>query len=424
MKVKYQQLFSNECGKYAIKNLLHLYKIKYDDSKLAVSPNGLSMYQIKEELSKHFNNVNAVSFNVNELKKVEDFKPFILLLKKDNIGHYVTVYKVTKKYLYILDSLAKHSYKIKYTSLGIVDCLICENIKHNSFKLISISKTIFFIFLSLIESLLLLSTTVLIQQIIDNGLKDAFLYFSIQLLLNIITIYKANEFVKTYKSLDNGFINNTLVNIYNLKSEYLMQYKIDEIYYRLYDAYTYKSMYLSFVFNFISDVSLALLSFSLLFVYSYVMGFIMLFFTSAIILISLILAKRIKDLVENRRIKELEFKNYYRDSFTSKTANKAFESNSLKKIKEFQKVDLSYQKINIKKDLVLVYFQSLITIIFVFIYFSKLYAYLSLGSLIATINLISLILQPVLSMCSQFSNFSNIKLIKQRLLDVEKNVKN
>ena len=28
MRVKYQQLFSNECGKYAIKNLLNLYKIK------------------------------------------------------------------------------------------------------------------------------------------------------------------------------------------------------------------------------------------------------------------------------------------------------------------------------------------------------------------------------------------------------------
>ena len=242
------------------------------------------------------------------------------------------------------------------------------------------------------------------------------------MLLNIITLYKTHEFIKSYKSIDNNFINNNLANIYNLKVEYLKQYKIDEVYYRLYDAYTYKGMYLSFIFNFISDASLAILSFSLLFVYSYVMGFIMLFFASIIILISALLTKRIKETVENRRIKELEFRNYYRDSFTNKNNNNLF-NNSLKKIKEFQKIDLFYQKIIIKKDLILVCFQSSITIIFVFIYFSRLYAFLSLGSLIATINLISLILQPVLSMCSQFSNFSNIKLIKQRLLDVEKNVK-
>lgn len=422
MRVKYQQLFSNECGKYAIKNLLYLYKIKYDDSKLFVLPNGLSMWQIKEELNKYFNNVNVISFNVNELKKVEEFKPFILLLKKNDLGHYVVVYKVNKKYLYVIDSLANHSYKIKCSSLNTIDCIFCENTKRNSFKLINIIKVIFFVFLSIIESLLLLSTTILIQQIIDNGLKDALLYFAIQLLLNIITLYKTHEFIKSYKSIDNNFINNNLANIYNLKVEYLKQYKIDEVYYRLYDAYTYKGMYLSFIFNFISDASLAILSFSLLFVYSYVMGFIMLFFASIIILISALLTKRIKETVENRRIKELEFRNYYRDSFTNKNNNNLF-NNSLKKIKEFQKIDLFYQKIIIKKDLILVCFQSSITIIFVFIYFSRLYAFLSLGSLIATINLISLILQPVLSMCSQFSNFSNIKLIKQRLLDVEKNVK-
>lgn len=127
MRVKYQQLFSNECGKYAIKNLLYLYKIKYDDSKLFVLPNGLSMWQIKEELNKYFNNVNVISFNVNELKKVEEFKPFILLLKKNDLGHYVVVYKVNKKYLYVIDSLANHSYKIKCSSLNTIDCIFCEN---------------------------------------------------------------------------------------------------------------------------------------------------------------------------------------------------------------------------------------------------------------------------------------------------------
>lgn len=423
MKVKYQQLYSNECGKFAIKNLLNLYGVKYNDENIIVLKNGLSMYHIKEELTNYFNDVKAVTFNVNELKKVKEFKPFIMLLKKNDIGHYVVVYKISKKFLYILDSLTKYSYKIKYDSLNKIDCIICENIKRSTLKLINHFKIIFLSFLFVVESLLLLSTTVLIQQIIDNGLKDAFLYFSIQILLNILTAYKTNEFIKSYKNIDSNLINNTLVNIYNLKDDYLKQYKIDEVYYRLYDAYTYKSMYLSFVFNFTSDIFLSILSFSLLFVYSYIMGFIMLFFTSFIIIISIILTKKIKGIVEERRLKELEFKNFYRDSFTNLETLLNSKNIALKKLKEYQKVDFLYQKIIIKKDLILLYFQSVITVIFVLLYFSKLYAYLSLGSLIATINLISLILQPVLSICSQFSNFSNVKLIKQRLLDIEKNVK-
>ena len=78
---------------------------------------------------------------------------------------------------------------------------------------------------------------------------------------------------------------------------------------------------------------------------------------------------------------------------------------------------------NMKKNLILTYFQSITITLLVVLYFSKFYDLLSIGSLIALINLATLLLQPILSICSQIINFSNFKLIKERLKDIQKNLK-
>ena len=89
----------------------------------------------------------------------------------------------------------------------------------------------------------------------------------------------------------------------------------------------------------------------------------------------------------------------------------------------FQKDDYKLTKLNMHKNLMLVYFQSITITVLVVLYFTKLYDYLSIGSLIALINLATLLLQPILSICSQLINFSNYSLIKNRLKDIQNNLK-
>ena len=73
--------------------------------------------------------------------------------------------------------------------------------------------------------------------------------------------------------------------------------------------------------------------------------------------------------------------------------------------------------------MIFMYFQSTLICLIVLIYFTKLYEILSVGSLIALINIVSLLLQPLLNICSEISIFSNYKLIKDRINEIIENVK-
>ena len=118
MKVKYRQLYSNDCGIASIKNLLFLNKISFNNDLFKCNKNGISTYSIKKYLLNYFKKVDIISFDINQLKKV---KPYISLIKINEIGHYVVVYKKTKQHLYILDSLYERSYKIKYEDFKKID---------------------------------------------------------------------------------------------------------------------------------------------------------------------------------------------------------------------------------------------------------------------------------------------------------------
>ena len=103
LNVKNKQLYSNECGKCSILNLLYFYNVKEEKLDINFSKEGTSISQMKEVLSKYFFDVDVVNFDIDQLKKVKNFKPFIALLKKGDISHYIVIYKKTSKYLYIMD---------------------------------------------------------------------------------------------------------------------------------------------------------------------------------------------------------------------------------------------------------------------------------------------------------------------------------
>lgn len=430
MKVKYQQLYSNDCGICAIKNLLHLYG-KKKIINVDLSPQGISMQQIIEELKEEFFDVKAVSFEINELKKVKKFKPYITLLTNEKASHYVVIYKKNNRHVFILDSLSNKSYKLTYEEFSKIDSkksIIVENLKEMTYKFKSFQNLVIIPFLSIIETILILSTTVLLQQIIDNGFKDAVLYIMVQIILLFLASYKARFFLKTFKELDQSVVFNVTKGIYNLKSKYVYQYDLDEIYYRTFDAYSYKSMILNFIFDIINDLILAISTIILMLKYSYVLTLFILLLSLIVIFISTHIFKQSKRLVEKKRVSEYNFINTYRDSLKNhkqiyEENDREYEKNTLHMLSLFQKDDYNFTKLNMKKNLILTYFQSITITLLVVLYFSKFYELISVGSLIALINLATLLLQPILSICSQIINFSNYKLIKERLKDIQQNLK-
>ena len=415
MKVKYQQLYSNDCGVCAIKNLMNLYgKRKIVNATL--STQGMSMDQIIDELKEEFFDVTAVSFEINELKKVKMFKPYITLITNQRASHYVVIYKKNKRYVYILDSLSCKSYRLTYEEFSKIDAkksIVVENLKEMTYKYKSFQNIVVIPFLSIIETIFILSTTVLLQQIIDNGFKDAILYIIVQCVLLLLATYKTKLFLKTFKELDQSIVLNVTRGVYNLKSKFV---------------YQYKSMILNFIFDIINDLVLAILTILLMLKYSYILTLFILLLSLIIVFISIHIFKHSKVLVERKRVSEYNFINTYRDSLKNhkqiyENNDKEYEKNTLHMLSLYQKDDYNLTKLNMKKNLILTYFQSITITLLVVLYFSKFYDLLSIGSLIALINLATLLLQPILSICSQIINFSNFKLIKERLKDIQKNLK-
>ena len=197
MKVKYKQLFSNDCGVSAIKNLLHQYNVSFDSINVNLQQEGASLFEIQKVLLNYFYKVEVVSFNIEELRKVNDFKPYITIIENKDFSHYVVIYKKDNKYLYILDSLFNRSYKMTYENFAKIDgkkaVLVeeCKQITSNKLlKWISIIIPV----VSFFESICLLYSMVLLQQIIDNGYQDAIFYIIIQLLVLLFTFFKAKVF--------------------------------------------------------------------------------------------------------------------------------------------------------------------------------------------------------------------------------------
>ena len=430
MNVKNKQLYSNECGKCSILNLLYFYNVKEEKLDINFSKEGTSISQMKEVLSKYFFDVDVVNFDIDQLKKVKNFKPFIALLKKGDISHYIVIYKKTNKYLYIMDSMYKKTYKVTYENFKEYESIcyiVVDNCKKKDLRFYLLKKVMIMIFISLIESILMLSTTILLQQIIDNGLNDALLYIFVTGLLLIITSLKFIGFLNMFKKLDEDVVLHSMTCIYNLNYKYVRTYNIDEIYYRINDAYYLKNMIMSFLFDIINEIVLAITTIVLMFIYSISLSIIILFICFMLFILGIKVFNDSKDYVEKRRIHEYRFMNYYRDSF--KDVNKTYDGNrqeekiSAELLQNFQKADYNYEKLQMKKDLILLYFQSFLICFIIVFYFAILHEYISVGSLIAIINLVTLVLQPILNICSKLPLFSNIKLIINRLKDINDNIK-
>lgn len=430
MKVRNKQLYSNECGLCAIKNLLYFNNIKDNNVDLDFQKEGCSINQMMTTLKRYFFEVEAVSFDLLQLRDIKKFSPFIILLKKEGISHFVVVYKKNKKFLYIMDSLYTKTYKVTYEEIDKIECVCSIVVSHKKEMKLSnkmIKNTIYNVLLSFVESLFLLSNTILIQQIIDNGYNDAFIYMLVQVFLILVTTCKIRNFLKTFRWLDNDLVKHTMYSIYKLDDKYIHNHNIDEIYYRINDAYYYKSVLMTFLYDLISDIVLFVLTIILMFIYSFSLSIIFLTFSLILIFIVIKIFNKSKRLFDKRRESEYEFINHYRDSFKDLEITYNGKDKQLKQsielLEKYQNLDFKFEKLHISKDLILVYFQSVIISLIVIIYFTNLYQFISIGSLVALINLVTLVLHPLLNICSKIPSLSYYSIALKRVKDVIKNVK-
>ena len=167
-----------------------------------------------------------------------------------------------------------------------------------------------------------------------------------------------------------------------------------------------------------------ILSYVLMVFYSYILSLIIVPILCICIVISLYIFKKSKDKIEEKRSSEYTYICSLKDSFLNeKYKEENVKKDVINKLKDYQTKDYVLEKINIVKRLVFSTFQSILICMIVLFYFTKLYEILSIGSLIALINLITLILQPLLNICSEITMFSNYKLIYQRIEDINNNIK-
>jgi len=226
-----------------------------------------------------------------------------------------------------------------------------------------------------------------------------------------------------------GYQGEALDNLNNLNYDYVNRHPLNEIYYRLFDDYTKKSIKLTSLYSFINDSISIILTLLVLFLYSYNYAILFLIIVFPIVLIMNKISKKICILLETKRKAELEFYAYYIDSFNNKddiyvNLNKEYENKSYELLKEYQESDYKLEKYNNLKNYLLLVFQSLIISSLIILYFVTLKNTMTIGKLVTLISIISSILSPLLNILSRVTDFSNYKLIDDRLKELDENKKN
>ncbi len=90
------------CGPAAARYLLNYFGVSISEAELSnmmdVTPDGVSLYEIKKTLEQYGLESNGLVINFPKLKEVK--KPVIALI---NNNHYVLIRKITNKYVYLFD---------------------------------------------------------------------------------------------------------------------------------------------------------------------------------------------------------------------------------------------------------------------------------------------------------------------------------
>lgn len=428
MKIKnVTQTYSQECGICSIKNLLRCYKLKDDEVPLHINyqSEGNSLDEMRQTLLYYFKKVIVAKVDLQEISHLKKIQPFILMIHKNKHYHYVVVYQKKKNKFYLYDSAYPSKQILSFKELQILSTNIAilveypkEQIKSKRQKLkIKLKGYHYFIpVISIIESIFLILSSILLQQLIDHKGFNIYFYFLLQVALILIVLQKSKLFLNIFKHLDEQLVQNTFQNIYYLNPEYLKGHDREEIIYRLQDAYQMKIIILSFLFEWIGNFVIVFTAFIALLLFFYQFIYIILGLIP-ILIFSYFNFKKHGQLLENRRNDEYQFFDELRKDLQYGCLKK-LDQNKDKLIK-FQSSDYGVEKNILRKNNLLYFLQSMILTCIVAIYAFHWIENFTVGKLMACINIISLLIQPLFQLLSQANQFSNYRLLKQRLKDLQ-----
>lgn len=271
------------------------------------------------------------------------------------------------------------------------------------------------ILLHFLDIFLLLLTSKILQELIDNQ-QPLFLFIGMQIARIILNFYKSYLYYQKQKQFDEKEIQTTLYLIYHLKSSFLKTHEKEEISQRLEDTYVLKKQVFYLWFDFSSDCILLFCIFLILCISHLLFTCIFFSFCLPFFIFILLFSKKYQNILENRRTKEAQFFYYYKKSFQSCHFKEEYQQ-QIYFLEQFQKEDQKLLKFNLFKNNIFSSLEVIIQILLLSFYCFERFS--SFGTFFILLQLSSMLLQPMLNILQAKINFSNHRLLKKRIQDLK-----
>ncbi|WP_316769851.1 peptidase domain-containing ABC transporter [Pedobacter frigiditerrae] len=294
-----------DCGAACIASVAAHYKLKLPVAKIrqyaSTDTKGTNVLGLIEAATKLGFEAKGVKGNLESLSKIP-LPAIAHIIVKERLHHYVVIYKVTDKYIEVMDPGDGKMHRKKIADFtkewtGVLLLLLPdESFKignekvSNSFRfwqLISPHKSIVLqaLFGSLVYTILGLSTSIFVQKITDNVLIDgnrnllnlmSMLMIAILLLQLFIGTVKSIFTMRTGQQIDGRLILGYYKHLLKLPQQFFDTMRVGEIISRVNDAVKIRTFINDVSIGLVVNVFIVFFSFALMFTYYWKLALIML----------------------------------------------------------------------------------------------------------------------------------------------------
>jgi len=333
--IRVRQQDIKDCGAACLLSIIRYYngnisleKIKIDS---CISSKGISAYNLIAAAKKYGFDSKGVKITYQELIKSHNV-PFIAYMKFNNgLKHYIVVYKITKKYLLVMDPAStlkkvKHDYFQENFKDVIIELYPINNIvSYNQdnklldmfFKIFNCNKKII---ISIIISSIILTITSIISSFyfksiissIENNLTSIFICIStIFLIINLIKVFISylRIYYETYlnKNIDVVLFEQFIRHIFNLPLNAIANKTSGEISTRINELNNIKELFSNMFITLMLNLLMAITSLIVLFYINDKLTFILLLIIIIYLINNIIWLKPINNYVEDNITLETNF---------------------------------------------------------------------------------------------------------------------
>lgn len=304
MSIKIKQRDITDCGAACLASVSSHYKLKLPVARIRQlagtdkkGTNVLGMIKASEQLGY---TAKGVKGGIGALPKIP-LPAIAHIIVKEQLHHYVVIYKVDKKNVTYMDPGDGKMYKKKIDEFnkewtGVLILLVpSEDFKKGNEKVSNFKRFMFLLsphrslltqalFGAIIYTVLGLSTAIYIQKITDNVLADGntnllnLLSVSMVIILLmqiLIGVLKSVFMLKTGQKIDAQLILGYYKHLLKLPQSFFDTMRVGEIISRVNDAVKIRSFINDVSISLIVNVFIVLFSFSLMFIYSWKLALIM-----------------------------------------------------------------------------------------------------------------------------------------------------